>query len=420
MLFNFICILFGVFSIIVISRPKHIFKYLMLAYALNTIVHAYSLNSTVIAIGGISIYLADLPIIVMVALFLLKGGRIRKSMVAAVMFFVFFMVTYSAVVGILSYGINRYYLSDIRIFLSMIVPIIYFYNCPCIISDDDIRFANKIIAAMVGFCYLCWGLYITTGIKLSSSNAAGGFRVWGATGAIIIAFATLCYIYDDVIKKQRKFISLRTLLCVIAIVILQHNSVWAALGIGSVIMLIIEGVNRKDILRFCFQIALVFGIFLLVISSMPNNPIVQAILSTTEKYNEMGTGEGTIGGRQLIWEGYLQQLSRTEWFVGKPMGTGWLVNFKGSYSLNPPHNAYIQGVMRIGLLGTVSLFALLVVSFLKNFLEKNSICASIILASLVYLYAYMFSLEMSSVWGCLIGLTYGSIDYIRSNQYECG
>ena len=419
MLFSVICILYGILSVIVISKPQYIFKYLMITYLLNTIVHAYSLNSTIIAIGGISLYLADMPVIVMVALFFIRGGKIYKTKVSAGIFLVVFMVAYSSAVGLLSHGLNIYYLSDIRVFLSMIVPLVYFYNCPHEIVESDINFANKTIAVIVGYCYLCWGLYITTGIKLSSSNAGGGFRIWGSTGAIIIAFATMCYIYDDVVKQQRKYISLRTLLCIIAIVILQHNSVWTALGVGVVTLLIIEGINRKDVFRFCFQIALVFGIFLLVISIIPDNPIVNAILSTTEKYNEMGTGEGTIGGRQLIWEGYWNQLSNFEWWTGKTMGTGWLVNFKGSFGLNPPHNAYVQGVMRIGLLGTVPQFGLLVIVFLRNIVNRHGVCAAITISSLVYLYAYMFSLEMSSVWGCLIGLTYGSIVLVnRSDEYD--
>lgn len=418
MLFSFICMLFGLFSILVIAKPQYIFKYLMIAYALDTIVHAYSLNSTVIALGGITIYLADLPILVMTLLFFIRGAKIFKSKVSAVVFWVFFMVVYSGVMGFIQYGINIYYLSDVRVFISMIVPIIYFYNCPHEITNSDVSFANKIIAIMVGYCYLCWGLYITTGIKLSSSNASGGFRIWGSTGAIIIAFATLLYIYDDVVRKKRKLISLRTALCILAIVILQHNSVWAALAIGIVILLINEGLNRKEILRFLGQIVLIFGIFLLVVTVIPENPIIQAVLSTTEKYSEMGTGEGTIGGRQQIWEGYLQQLTTSEWWTGKPLGNGWLVNFKGVYGINPPHNVYIQSLMRIGLLGTIPLVGLLVAVFVKNFIEKKCVCASIMIASLVYLYAYMFSLEMSCVWGCIIGLTYGSIFYERSIEDE--
>lgn len=417
MLFSVICMLFGIFSILVIVKPQYIFKYLMITYALDTIVQAYSLNSTVVAIGGITIYLADLPVLVMVLLFFMRG-KIFKSRVSAAVFWVFFMVVYSAVIGFIQYGINIYYLSDIRVFISMIIPLIYFYNCPHIITDSDVSFANRIIAIMVGYCYLCWGLYITTGIKLSSSNASGGFRIWGSTGAIIIAFATLIYIYDDVVRKKRKLISLRTALYILAIVILQHNSVWAALAIGIVILLINEGLNRKEILRFLGQIVLIFGLFLLVTTVIPQNPIIQAVLSTSEKYSEMGTGEGTIGGRQIIWEGYLQQLTISEWWTGKPMGHGWLVNFKGSYGVNPPHNVYIQSVMRIGLLGTIPLIGMMVVVFIKNFIEKKSVCAAIMIASLVYLYAYMFSLEMSCVWGCIIGLTYGSIFYERSIEDE--
>ena len=418
MLFSFVCIIVAFFSIFVISKPKHIFKYLMLVYALNTIRQSYGLNSIIISIGGISLYLEDLPIIIMFLLVFLRGAKIYKSRVSAVIFFVFFTIVYSSVIGLIQYGVNRYYLSDIRVFLSMIVPVIYFYNCPHEITESDIRFANKIIALMVGYCYLCWGLYVTTGIKLSSSNAAGGFRVWGSTGAIIIAFATMIYIYDDVARKKRKNISMRTLLCIVAVIVLQHNSVWAAISIGIVVLLIAEGLDKKIVLRFLMQIVLIVALFAIVITILPENPIVQAVLSSTEKYNQMGTGEGTIGGRQMIWEGYLKQLSKFEWLIGKPIGTGWLVEFKGDYGLHPPHNAYVQGIMRIGLLGTIPLFGLLIFIFVKNIFLKNNLYAALIIASLVYLYAYMFSMEMSCVWGCLIGLTYGRIYYRGSDKDE--
>lgn len=418
MIVTLICMLFGVLSIFVIAKPQYLIKYLVVSYALNVIFHIYALNSIVISLGGITLYLADLPVIVMVFLFLLRGAVLYKTKMTAALSGVFFMIVYSAVMGIFTYGLNLYYLSDIRVYLSMIVPIMYFYNCPHVITDSDIRFVNKVLAVMVGYCYLCWGLYITTGIKLSATSSAGGFRVWGSTGTIIFAFATLFYIYDDVVRKQRKIISLRTILFILAIVILQHNSVWAALAVGTVILLISVGLNRKDIMRFCFQIAIVFGLALLLVVLIPDNPIVQSVLSTTDKYSQMGTGEGTIGGRQLIWEAYLNELSGVEWLTGKPMGIGWFTNYKGVYSMQPPHNAYVQGVMRIGLLGTVLLFALLFVVFIKNLLNKNSVLAAVMCASFTYLYAYMFSLEMSIVWGIVIGLTYGNITYIGSDQDE--
>lgn len=76
----------------------------------------------------------------------------------------------------------------------------------------------------------------------------------------------------------------------------------------------------------------------------------------------------------------------------------------------PPHNAYVQGVMRIGLIGVVSLFSLIGTTIVKAIKEKQLLAIGILTASVVYLYAYMFSWEVSCIWGIIIGVMWREND----------
>ena len=72
----------------------------------------------------------------------------------------------------------------------------------------------------------------------------------------------------------------------------------------------------------------------------------------------------------------------------------------------PPHNAYVQGIMRIGVIGIVLLFGLIVITIAKASSKKQLLAIGILIASMVYLYAYMFSWEVSCIWGIIIGMVW--------------
>ena len=419
-IFKIICAFYGLYSLYVIAKPYKMPYYLGITLILDAITQAYGTYSIVLSLGGISLYISDMPVIVMIVILILTKAKITKSWISGLWFIMFITVMYSAFMGWACYGVNNYYLSDVRAFLTLCIPILYFYIRPIQLSHNIIKYFSNIIFGLVGYCYFVWVVYLFTGINLCSSInaiASGGLRVWSSTIAFVIAVWTLFMIYTEIVICHKDSISVKTMLMIISVVILQHNSVWAAMIVGIVSLIILHYVtNEKSIYgkinqkNLILQLILILFLGIGLLIAFSDSYLIQSILSTGDKYNQIGSGTGTIGDRQTIWALYLTSLSKAQWIIGKPMGTGWFVMRNGISILSPPHNAYVQGIMRIGISGTVSLYIMLIIVLITSIKKKRPLGAAILLASFTYLYADMYSLEMSCIWGILTGILMNSID----------
>lgn len=413
LLFRIVCMIYAIYAITVISHPTKIVPFLAISCTIDAFRQAYVFSGNVLSIVGVTIYSYDIPVIVMAVIMILWKKQKHFYNIILPLTVVFLTIVYSTIKGLIEYGLNTYFLTDVRIFISLIVPILYFILYPVQFTDRDIRSIKSNLYILLGYSYFTWILRLTTGINLVPNEVQGGFRVFGSTTTFLMAVIALYLIYNELFMSGNKRMSLSTILLVIAVIIMQHNSVWAAFFVGLVLIVMFSKLERPGkSLRYIYNIkafkqililAMVIGLILTVWN---NNPIMEAVTGSLDKYSQFGTGEGTIGARQTIWAGYISSIENiSEWLLGKPFGTGWFINYYGVYSFSPPHNAYVEGIMRIGLIGTVALFGVLAYVAISALLKRKALIFSILLASFVYLYAYMFSWQMSMLWGILVGIT---------------
>lgn len=412
-IFSIICLIYGVYALTVIVHPQRMIPFLAVSCTIDAFRQAYVFSGAIIS-AGITIYSYDLPIFVMLAIIILWKKEKYTPKIILPLIVVLLLILSSMISGLFKNGLNLYYLTDVRIFLSTIVPIFYFILYPVEFTYEDIQAIRRNLYILLGYSYFTWVLRLTTGINLVPNEVQGGFRVFGSTTTFIMSAIALFLIYKEVFTSENRKISVSTILLVLAIVIMQHNSVWTAFFVGLVLVTLLYRVEQPE-KKFGYiynpsafkQIIFLVLIAGIIIIAWKDNPIMRAVTDSLDKYNQFGTGEGTIGSRQTIWLGYIESIqSKSEWLFGKPFGEGWFVNYRGSLSFAPPHNAYIEGVLRIGLVGTIMLFGSLLYIAIASLLRRKVIIFVILLSSFVYLYAYMFSWQMSVLWGILIGLYY--------------
>lgn len=406
-------ILYLLLSIIAFSR-RDFFKYLLvITMIIGAFSQAYGVQIVAISLGGTSIYVSDIPVILMV-FYILRNPIIPKSKTTFLWFVAFSMVVLSAFIGFAEFGVNLYYLSDIRLFLSLVIPFIYFYSQETCLTPRFMKFLQRAMFLMVSYCYIAWIFYAITGISLAGNDTGGGLRVLGSNATIYLAIYTLYQMYVYFFLNKYTYKLWQILYNIVAIVVLQHNSVWAAFAVGYIVMLFI--VKRQDTNSIIgkmklWKLTLCIAVLCLVcIYIFQKSYLVENLLSSFEKYSESQTGEGTIGDRQRIWQEYINSLNGIEWLIGKPMGTGWFVESKyGGLALSPTHNAYVQGLMRIGLIGDIAIFGMLIIASLQAYAKRNYAIIVVVITSMVYIYAYMFSMELACIWGLIIGILNGNI-----------
>ncbi|WP_373218927.1 hypothetical protein [Ruminococcus sp. 5_1_39BFAA] len=411
-LFRIICIIYAIYAVRVITHPTKMIPFLAVSWTIDAFRQAYVFSGAVIS-TGITIYSYDLPIIVMFAVMVLWKRERYTPRTILPLIVVLLTIVGSMVSGLNKYGMNLYYLTDVRIFLSLIIPIFYFIMYPVSFEEEDIRAIKNNLNILLGYSYFTWALRLTTGINLVPNEVQGGFRVFGSTTTFIMAAIALYLIYYEVFVGDNKKISAQTILTTVAVIIMQHNSVWAAFIVGLVLIIILSWIERPDRnIGYIYNVKAFKQIIILVIFTTvvlfvwKDNPIMNAISGSLDKYSQFGTGEGTIGSRQTIWAAYISLLeNKLQWLMGQPFGSGWFVNYRGAQMFAPPHNAYVEGVMRIGLVGTIVLFGTLLHTAISALLKRRVIIFALFVSSFVYLYAYMFSWQMSSLWGILIGMT---------------
>ena len=209
---------------------------------------------------------------------------------------------------------------------------------------------------------------------------------------------------NEDLVNQKKSPGVKTYLCFGAILLLQHNSVWAATVAGVVIILLIaikkNGFNKSMAI---VGIILVFLCSLIIYLGSYNgvNLVLRSISNSLGKFDNMESG--TIGHRKERWALLLDSLSGIEHLIGQSFSIGTNV---GGVSFSA-HNAYIAVIMHSGYLGLSFFVLVLFYLTLKSFFNKEYIFVAVIVSILVYWYAY----EPDTNFGVLLGFIMYNINY---------
>ncbi|MGA6838647.1 O-antigen ligase family protein [Priestia megaterium] len=341
----------------------------------------------------------------MLGVLLIKGVKIYRTKFDLLLGLTVYVLIISTVLGMLTNGFSFEFIGEVRKFYYFFIPILYFYNRGLEVSIKKvIVFSDRLMNLMLVYFGVCWLSYLVLGVELTNLENDKPLRVVASDYAILVAIYTLWCIYRDLFIFKARRIRFRTLLFVISIVILQHNSVWMATLIGSISLLLLkykEMIIRRP--KFLLQIIIAALSVALILSLFKDTLLIQNILDTSNKFNDINQDTGTFGTRMDVWKGLIGSINGNEWLIGQAFGSGYHVWYRNSLWNNSPHSGYVEGLMRVGFLGMSCWIGFMIYLLKKSiFNARNRVLgASIIIAILVYWVSYSYTLECGAIVGCI-------------------
>jgi O-antigen ligase len=134
----------------------------------------------------------------------------------------------------------------------------------------------------------------------------------------------------------------------VAVIALQHRSVWAATVFGISTLLLLPGIQKHKVVAKLAVIGMVGMVLLvpIVLAGYADN-FIDSIVGSAERATNLH--KGTFGSRMKGWERiliYWGKLNFMDQLLGEPFGGGY------AGSKTSPHNMFYQTLLRTGVFGT--------------------------------------------------------------------
>lgn len=245
---------------------------------------------------------------------------------------------------------------EARGFIGEIVAVIYFITVP-----HDREVIRKVVRAMIlfaAFLVLIVVLHyagLPVGVDMTLDPTIKIDRALQATavGSIELAliFAAFWWTWEE---RGSRWMFVATVVFTTCVVGLQHRTVWGMLAVTLAMALFID----RDVLRVFLKalgLTAVAGLLVLVISPGLRSRLVADL-------QESATNSGTLTWRvQSSQRSIEQEEGLIEVLIGQPMGSGYsrLDIDTGTYTTAPPHDELVNQYVRLGLVGTLLLLAIL-------------------------------------------------------------
>ncbi len=200
---------------------------------------------------------------------------------------------------------------------------------------------------------------------------------------------------------HRRFAVLSSAVFLGLVVLAQHRSVWSACALGMVTVLIWSG--RKQA-RSRVSTLLVMGASLGLVGWASG--ILDDLGSVFSSASDMRTYEWrTSSWRSLISEAIAKGPEAV--VGGQPFGAGYLRQiYTGTWATNTAHNWYVTIFLRLGIIGLITLAAILLAALIKS-RSKPAWCTFILVAVAVYGWAYQFDWYLAPWLGAAMSLSLG-------------
>lgn len=417
-----ICALFGVFSIFTIRHTEYVFSLTIVNFILTLIQHSFSqLGNMCFTIAGITVGVTDIYIITLIVIAVLRidGGSFTVKKSNLLFFGYTLLVCFSVIVGLKQNGLGSDWISEIRKFSKIVILCIYFSKYPVEFNNTNMKVLNLTMRGILVFCWLCWGSALGIGVYITGNNS---LRCIGSDWAFILSVYTAYLFYRDLILSENKKVTIETLLYTVSIIILQHNSVYMTLAGGILTILIIK---RDYLFRkhnmWVLQVVGVLVIGSVVLSMIPNSPLITMISTTMDKFSQAlsttsGSEEGTIGTRYIVWKELIATLnSPFDWMFGKSMGTGYHVRYMNSVWQNSPHSGYVEGLMRVGLIGMICLIGQIINNLFRHIRRGDAVWAAFLIMTLIYWYSYSYTVEIGFLIGMSMAIASNNV-YLKNEE----
>lgn len=251
------------------------------------------------------------------------------------------------------------------------------------------------------------------GLPMASAwSSRGSMRVLNSAEALFLAQVLLIMLYGQLGRLRSRQTGRFAMVLFPVVVLLQHRTVWVALFVAIILILLRERVLRRKLLVLVAVGAMVTGAGLLLVFGDGGEALLRNRASNT------GTLEWRIEGwRALLAE---QATSRVDLFVGRPFGAGYARTLAstGAVVEVSPHNFYVELLLRVGIVG-LAVFIWTQIWLLQRFLRSRPgevvvrhfnprLLLVLLTVQLVYYLTYSPSSEQGMLMGIMFGVAYAA------------
>ena len=408
-------ILFGTLAIVMlvllpaIARTAAIGAAILLAASL---IDAWMIEPPYVELG-VQIYLHDL-IFILLALVGVQRLLMRAGLGAMPLgWYMFGLLLFSSLfLGLQKYGTTAGV--DFRNFFYFFAGTVYFLSFSY--DERELRALTKtwlvVCSILLGIVFFRWaaelaGLQIAqkwiaadpTGVKFRCIDSSQAYILGVGFVIMLYRFSEGAYTLNSVVFAS---------LLAIAVIGLQHRSVWAVTAIAVLVLIFSPGVRGGKLAGKTMIMVILLGTILLpVLIYGLADVFLVSISDSAERATSLSTG--TFGARVEGWKRLLSkwpELSVFEQAVGQPFGGRY------GHSERSPHNGYIQLLYRVGAVGLFIFLASLTITVIKLFgigmrrsNQTYSGLAFALLFGLVFYYIpYSMQPEHSIIFGMAISL----------------
>ena len=244
------------------------------------------------------------------------------------------------------------------------------------------------------------------------------FRVIWAAPTYLLGVSVVILFHKYLIPNEKKPSKIITSLFIIAVIVLQHRSVWMATFIAIISSLLIPSIKKGKVISNLTIISAIGFILLIPLFYLGYaDKFIATITQSAIRATSLTTD--TFGARVSGWKSilyYYEHQNFLHQLIGDPFG--------GSYgrSKTVPHNFYFQALLRVGIFGVIVLFLTYTSTMIKLFsklLEKHdkNIYISLYLMLLIGQQTFYIPYGQQAEHGIILGIaiSLAKRKYIASN-----
>lgn len=402
-------------------KPEWILLLIILSYIKTCITYLFEASTvfTVVTIGTIQIHLDDIILLWLLGYccIIFIHAHFQRSIYTKSILLLVIPISISLFRGIAAGSIgSAAFLADTRkyvLFLLVLIGFFFSLRKPEAIQrlSKYEKYIHQLMNVVLVYVFVIWALDLFLGMRslpgqINGTLSDGGstFRIINPPQAMMIAFYALSQLYKDLIEK--KFISIRTLLFMFMVILLQWRTVVAAFVVAVVLLIIKAAANGKIFsVKLGVEIILVTLAGVAVSISMDISLIVDMVENLFTSFANVGNGTGTFATRTSVWTMLLSSLSGINVFLGRPFGA---VNAASVTWAASAHSGYVDYIMTVGYIGLLCLILFMAILIIGAHRTGNDFMSIALIALLVYWYAYGFSLEQGAVLGVCLAILYHS------------
>lgn len=390
--------------------------FLLINYLLIPALGSENLYS-VLNIGNATIYISDLPVILLFFAFIIRLLAYRIFLncppVQRLLLFVFTILVFiSMAIGFFKFGFASFV--DARRYLVVIAPLLYFGSFTY--KEKNLTFiAKAIIITSVLISIIGLGkLLIHADHELSFYEIRTYMSI--STNAIIILIAWLILaagITHNIFKQDIRP-KLLLLFFSFMLILLQERTIWVIFG---VFLFYFAATYKSKFLKRIIPgatILVMLGGILYVLDLFHFRNLIGTLI---QAFVSMAGQDSTFSWRFEGWIVLLRNLPWYNYFLGLPFGSGYERILNGSLVLYNPHNFYVTHILRIGVIGMmmniISYILLLRESYKNKRFSTNKFTITLmeiiflsIIANLLGSMTYSLSALGGAIWGIAIAVAY--------------